>query len=220
MKTKRLSLILLKICKTMSIILAKRYAKALFDSAKENDSIDRAYQDLVDIAKMINASDDFRQFLQNPVLSIEERQKILKNIFGEKYSSITKKFFLFLAAKKLGFTDRAIGRLLKKLINNEDVQNIKNLPTTTLGATETHNIDESLNALVGKIGIETQREQSAFEHQQALYGELENYRQSVSGVSLEEEAVNMIQDQTVFNASAKAMKVRDELFNTILSIKQ
>ncbi len=50
-------------------------------------------------------------------------------------------------------------------------------------------------------------------------GQLDNYRQSVSGVNLEEEGINLMQYQTAFNAAAKAMKVGDEMFKTILSLK-
>jgi len=100
-----------------------------------------------------------------------------------------------------------------------NIQNEKGLATSHLGAQENHTINESLNALVGKIGVETQRESNLFNHQKDVVQQLENYRQSVEGVNLEEEAVNMIQYQTVFNASAKAMKVGEELFNTILSLK-
>jgi flagellar hook-associated protein 1 FlgK len=99
-----------------------------------------------------------------------------------------------------------------------DLQNEKGLASTNV-ADQSHTINESLNALVGKIGVETQRDDSFFQHQQAVVDQLNNYQQSISGVSLEEEAVNMIQYQTVFNASAKAMKVGEELFNTILSLK-
>jgi flagellar hook-associated protein 1 FlgK len=100
-----------------------------------------------------------------------------------------------------------------------NVQNEKGLSTNHLGTQEQHTINESLGALVGRIGVETQREGNLFSHHKDVVQQLENYRQSVEGVNLEEEAVNMIQYQTVFNASAKAMKVGEELFNTILSLK-
>ena len=100
-----------------------------------------------------------------------------------------------------------------------NVQNEKGLSTNHLGTQEQHTINESLSALVGRIGVETQREGNLFSHHKDVVQQLENYRQSVEGVNLEEEAVNMIQYQTVFNASAKAMKVGEELFNTILSLK-
>ncbi len=101
-----------------------------------------------------------------------------------------------------------------------NLQSFKNLPNNNMtGSTEHQTFNESINALVGKVGTHAMRESDTFAHQQAVVNQLENYRQSVSGVSLEEEAVNLVQFQTAFNAAAKAMKVGDELFQTILSIK-
>ncbi len=80
-------------------------------------------------------------------------------------------------------------------------------------------LNESLNSLMGFLGAETQRERHFFESSDRVLSQLENYRESVSGVSLEEEAINLIQFQHAFNAAAKATKVGDELLQTILSLK-
>lgn len=79
-------------------------------------------------------------------------------------------------------------------------------------------INESLNSLMGFLGAETQRERHYFESSQRVLDQLENYRESVSGVSLEEEAINLIQFQHAFNAAAKTTKVGDELLETILGL--
>lgn len=101
-----------------------------------------------------------------------------------------------------------------------DLQNAKDLPGGNLaGDFANHTLTESLHSLVGNVGTHTQRETNAFQHQQAVVNQLDNYRQSIAGVSLEEEAVNLVQFQTAFNASAKAMKVGDELFQTVLTLK-
>jgi len=80
-------------------------------------------------------------------------------------------------------------------------------------------VNDALNAMVGRIAVESQSETQNLQHSEAIVGQLENYRQAITGVSLEEEAMDMMQFQAVFNASAKAMKMGDELFQTILSIK-
>ena len=49
--------------------------------------------------------------------------------------------------------------------------------------------------------------------------QLENYRESVSGVSLEEEAVNLLVFQQGYQAAAKLIAVVDEMMETLLSIK-
>lgn len=81
-------------------------------------------------------------------------------------------------------------------------------------------LNESINSLMGFLGSETQRERHFFESSERILSQLEGYRESVSGVSLEEEAINMIQYQHAFNAAAKATKVGDELLQTILSLKE
>jgi flagellar hook-associated protein 1 len=79
-------------------------------------------------------------------------------------------------------------------------------------------LNESLTTLVGEIGIHTRNDDEAFQRQDSLMKQLNAYRESVSGVNLEEEAMNLMQYQTVYNASAKAMKVGSELFETLLGI--
>lgn len=100
-----------------------------------------------------------------------------------------------------------------------DIQNEKLIPASELGGTVDLTINESVNNLVSQVGVSTQHETQMFEHQRAIVDQLENYRQSYSGVNLEEEALDMIKYQTVFNASAKAMKVGEDLLDTILSLK-
>lgn len=83
-----------------------------------------------------------------------------------------------------------------------------------------HTFNESINAFVGDIGIETQSHERNLSEQKAMMEQLENYRQSISGVSMDEEAIHMIQFQTAFNAAAKTVKLGDELLQTILSLKE
>jgi flagellar hook-associated protein 1 FlgK len=89
----------------------------------------------------------------------------------------------------------------------------------SLPADRPKTINESLDGLVGKIGLKAKQEADNLDHQEAIMKQLDNYRQSISGVNLEEEAVNMMQYQSVYNASAKAMKVGDELLQTVLSLR-
>ncbi len=105
-----------------------------------------------------------------------------------------------------------------------DVQSQALLPDNLRGGggpegTKHQTLNESLNSMIGNIAIQTNHEDAMFHHQEAIMKQLENYRESVSGVNMEEEAINMMQYQTVFNASAKVMKIGDELFQTILRIK-
>lgn len=47
--------------------------------------------------------------------------------------------------------------------------------------------------------------------------ELENMRQSVMGVNLDEEMANMVQFQHSYNAAAKMMQTMNEMLDTIIN---
>jgi flagellar hook-associated protein 1 FlgK len=51
-----------------------------------------------------------------------------------------------------------------------------------------------------------------------MVAQLENYRESISGVSLDEEMVNLIKFQSAYDASAKLISTADELIQTVLNI--
>ena len=50
--------------------------------------------------------------------------------------------------------------------------------------------------------------------------QLENRRESVSGVSLDEEGANLIKFQRAFEAAAKLVQTADELLITVLNLKR
>ncbi len=87
------------------------------------------------------------------------------------------------------------------------------------GGPSRQTFNDSLTGLVGRVAVQVEHEQHMFKHQEAIVNQLETYRQSISGVNLDEEAMSMMQYQAAFNASAKALKVGDDLLQTILSLR-
>jgi len=47
---------------------------------------------------------------------------------------------------------------------------------------------------------------------------LENYRESVSGVSLDEEMVNLVKFEAAYNAAAKMISMADDMLNMLMSV--
>lgn len=85
------------------------------------------------------------------------------------------------------------------------------------GGTATFN--DFYSSMVGKVGIETQRANSAAQSQKDIVGQLKNIRESISGVSLDEETTKMIEFQKAFDASARLIKTADEMLDTVLRLK-
>jgi flagellar hook-associated protein 1 FlgK len=47
---------------------------------------------------------------------------------------------------------------------------------------------------------------------------LNNYRESISGVSIDEEMVNLVKFQNAYEAAAKLVNIADQMLETVLSI--
>lgn len=80
--------------------------------------------------------------------------------------------------------------------------------------------DDFYNSQVGQIGTLAQRALKNQESQKNILSQLGNIRESVSGVSLDEEATKMIEMQKAYDASARLIRTADEMFDTILNLKR
>jgi flagellar hook-associated protein 1 FlgK len=83
----------------------------------------------------------------------------------------------------------------------------------------TSTLDDYYNAQVGQVGTVAQRAVKAQESQKNIVGQLANIRESISGVSLDEEATKMIEFQKMYDASARLIRTADEMFDTLLRLK-
>ena len=83
-----------------------------------------------------------------------------------------------------------------------------------------YSYDDFYNSKVSEIGILTQRSTSELDSQRNTLEQLTNIRESISGVSLDEEAAKLIEYQKSFEASARLVTTADEMFDTILNLKR
>jgi flagellar hook-associated protein 1 FlgK len=80
--------------------------------------------------------------------------------------------------------------------------------------------DEFYNSVVGKVGIQARRAETASATQRDIVKQLGNIRESISGVSLDGEATKMIEYQKSFDASARLIRAADEMFDTVLNLNR
>jgi len=84
----------------------------------------------------------------------------------------------------------------------------------------TGTLQNYLSNIQEQIGNDTQQATDNSNFYQALQTELQNQQQSYSGVSLDEEMVNVIQDQQVYQAAAKVVETVSSLMSTVISMVQ
>ena len=77
--------------------------------------------------------------------------------------------------------------------------------------------DQLYGALVARVGIAVQANSRAQSTAQSLADAVDSRRQSISGVSLDEEMTNMIRFQRGYQASARTMTTLDDMLDTLIN---
>lgn len=78
-------------------------------------------------------------------------------------------------------------------------------------------IEGDYQKIIAALAVDAHQANRMVENQSALVYQLENRRISVSGVSLDEEMVNLIQFQRAYQANSQAIRVVDELLDTLIN---
>lgn len=103
--------------------------------------------------------------------------------------------------------------------NGENAQAIADLKFNSNisinGSTST--MDDYYRNVIAQLGISSQEAQRMQDNSQVMVNQVDNQRQSVSGVSLDEEMSNMIRYQQAYNASARLVTVMDEVLDKVIN---
>jgi flagellar hook-associated protein 1 FlgK len=78
--------------------------------------------------------------------------------------------------------------------------------------------DDYYNSIVNDVGSAVQQATTFNNHQQSMVSNLENYREEVSGVSLDEEMVNLLKFQHAYQAAAKLVTTVDDMLKTVIDM--
>jgi flagellar hook-associated protein 1 FlgK len=82
----------------------------------------------------------------------------------------------------------------------------------------TSTFSDFYSSLVSDVGSNTANAQVNYDHETSMVTYLENYRESVSGVSLDEEMINLIKFQHAYESAAKVISTVDEMLQTVIGM--
>ena len=122
--------------------------------------------------------------------------------------------------------DSAITRNVLKIAASSDVSTgnntialaIAGLKSSQLLNGGTTTLNHAYANLVGSIGLDAQKASNNLENYQLLSEHIETQRQSVHGVALDEEMVNLIKYQHAYEAAARVVTVVDEMITSIIEM--
>jgi flagellar hook-associated protein 1 FlgK len=74
--------------------------------------------------------------------------------------------------------------------------------------------------MISRLGIATVKAREEAAASQIIYERLKAQRETVSGVSLDDEAANLLKYQHIFTASSRVVTTADEMYKTVLDLKR
>lgn len=89
--------------------------------------------------------------------------------------------------------------------------------TSDTVANRNTSFDEYYRSVIGELGVQAQEANRQTNNQFSIMQSVENRRESVSGVSLDEEMTNLIKFQHAYNASARMTTTVDQMLDTIIN---
>ncbi len=101
--------------------------------------------------------------------------------------------------------------------NNENAIKISELSEAQI-IDQGFSIGEYYNSLISKIGIMGRDAQSNRKNEELLVSQIDNAREGIKGVSIDEELIQMIQTQHIYQGAARMITVFDELLETVVSL--
>ncbi|UTY59108.1 flagellar hook-associated protein FlgK [Massilia sp. erpn] len=90
--------------------------------------------------------------------------------------------------------------------------------SVTVGTLTNVQIGDADTQLVGQLGIESKKNQSLLKNSTTIRGQAEGDWASTSGVNEDEEAINLIEFQKMYQANMKAIAVANSLFDSTLAM--
>ena len=81
-------------------LVAKRYAKALFDLSVENNLVEEVYRDNILVSETCDQNRELRLLLKSPVIHTDKKLAVIRNIFSGKVQTLTLNFMLIMVRKR------------------------------------------------------------------------------------------------------------------------
>jgi flagellar hook-associated protein 1 FlgK len=104
--------------------------------------------------------------------------------------------------------------------NSDNLQALINLSTEPLDieGLGSVTVGEACSSIISNIGIYSQQNQTEAQAAANVYSEAQNQQSSVSGVSMDEEAVNLITYQQIYEANLKVISTGADIFDSVLEM--
>lgn len=103
--------------------------------------------------------------------------------------------------------------------NATTIANLANTPLSQvqgMNSTSTASLSGEYEGIIAQLGTDANHSQSTLDAQNGLVQQLKNQKSSISSVSLDQEATDLIRYQRAFQASARVISTIDQMLSTLI----
>lgn len=129
--------------------VAKRYALALFELAKENGQIAAIQDELLELKKVYRNNIELEQLLSNPRLSMSKKKELLATLFSGLNTTIQNTMFVMLEKNRLNEIVHVVDEFIEFANETAGVADATVYSTRALTQEESDKISA---AFAGKVG--------------------------------------------------------------------
>lgn len=137
-------------------LVASRYSKALLDLSIEKNSVEKVYNDMVELSEVCSESKDFVNLLNNPIIHASKKADIFKEIFNNKMEPISLDFLTLITNNsRAGIIPAIADSFISLYKNHKGIVDVLLTSAEPLDAsTKTKILDKVKSFITGEIALE------------------------------------------------------------------
>ena len=104
--------------------------------------------------------------------------------------------------------------------DNQNALALANLQSTGFASLSGQTLQDNFLSFVSDVGVQAQSSQAQLDFQNSLLTQTQARRESVSGVSIDEEMIKLIQFQRGFESASLLVRTADEMYQSLINMVQ
>lgn len=135
----------------MAKLVSKTYSEALFEVALEENKVDLFLEELQFIIDTFKMYPEFYDLFKSPLLKVDEKKKVVSEVFGEKLSQEMNNFLKIILDKRRAYYIEQIKLEYEKMVNkHKGIIKAVAVTAIPLSDEEKNSLEEKLSKLTGK----------------------------------------------------------------------
>lgn len=132
-------------------IIGKRYAEAIYEVAKENNSLKKTHENLMLVVEAFEKSSEFSMIMLNPNISMEQKKDVMKKIFEESVEKEILNIFMYLIeCRRLEYINDIARAYLTIFYEENSIVEVKGTFATTISSEQSKKLIEKLEKFTSK----------------------------------------------------------------------